>query len=234
MLDNYNERLFHGKSFRSRLHLARYIWLGKKIKQYNCSTDRILELGCFDGKSLEFLEKLPLEYEGYDANWEGGLDIGKEKWKEHPGYRFKLCTKIDDFRPEENHFDISVCQETMEHLPLKDLHTYLDRLSKATKTYCFISVPNEKGMVFLAKHIGKTLTQKKREVEEFTYAELFYSTIGNMKKVERNETGHKGFDYKDLQKSIEQYFEIIETTALPFTALPVSLNFTVGFVCKKK
>lgn len=67
MLDNYNERLFNGKNFRSNLHLARYTWLKKKIKQYNCPTDTVLELGCFDGKSLEFIEKAPGQYDGYDC-----------------------------------------------------------------------------------------------------------------------------------------------------------------------
>ncbi len=234
MLDNYNERLFNGKSFRSRLHFARYKWFQKKIKQYNCSTDTVLELGCFDGKAIEFLEHPPTYYEGYDANWEGGLDIGKKKWKHNLNYKFNLCTGIDDFTPAEDYFDISICQETMEHLLLADLDTYIERLAKATKTYCFISAPNEKGIIFLTKHISKTLTQDKEDLEKYSYSEVFHATMGNMKKVKRNETAHKGFDYSDLQEKLQNYFEIIEINGIPYGGLPVSLNFTVGFVCKRK
>ena len=50
---------------------ATYILLdthgSKKIKQYNCPTDTVLQLRCFDGKSLEFIEKAPGQYDGYDC-----------------------------------------------------------------------------------------------------------------------------------------------------------------------
>ena len=234
MLDNYNERLFKGRNFRSKLHLARYIWLSKKLKKYNYTPDKVLELGCFDGKTLEFLAHPPARYEGYDANWEGGLDIGKEKWKKFPNYHFKLCTDISQFQPEENYFDMCVCQETLEHLPLNDRDKYIEQLAKGTNSYCFISVPNEKGIVFLAKHMFKALTQQKIDREDYSFAEIFYTTIGNIEKVDRHETGHKGFDYAELKKSLQKHFEIIETNGLPFSFLPVALNFTVGFVCNKR
>jgi Methyltransferase domain len=234
MLDNYNERLFSGKGFRSKLHFARYLWFRNKVKEYKCPADTVLELGCFDGKTIEFLQPPPKQYDGYDANWEGGLDIGIDKWKNYPNYHFKLCTKISDFQPPENYFDVSVCQETIEHLPLADTEKYIAQLAKATKGYCFISVPNEKGIVFLIKHMFKALTQPKGDREDYSFAEIFYSTIGNIKKVERHETGHKGFDYSALKKDLQKYFDVVETNGLPFTALPVSLNFTVGFVCKRK
>lgn len=234
MFDNYNERLFNGKNLRSRLHLARFIWLQQKIQQYKCDTSRILELGCFDGKTLEFLDKLPQLYEGYDANWEGGLDIGREKWKNSPGISLKLCQELADFLPKQKYFDIAVCHETIEHLPLAHTEEYIKRLAEATRGYAFISVPNEKGIVFLMKHLYKFTAQRKEDREEYTWKEIFYSFTGDVSKVERHETGHKGFDYAELGKLLNNYFEVIEVTGIPFSSLPVSLNFTVGFVCKTK
>ncbi len=234
VLDNYNERLFNGKNFRSRLHISRYLWLQKKIEQYKCNTSRLLELGCFDGKTIEFLKKSPEIYEGYDANWEGGLNLGIKKWQFNKNYHFNLCNKIDDFTPKENFFDISVCQETLEHLPLLDLDIYIERLARATKSFCFISVPNETGIVFLAKYLSKLLMQKKTEREHFTFAEIVHATLGNMKKVQRNETMHKGFDYKELQIKLAKYFDVVEINGLPVRFLPSALNFTVSFICKKK
>jgi len=234
MLDNYNERLFNGKSIRSKFHLARYIWLRNKLRQYKCPANSVLELGCFDGKTLEFLDKEPVLYEGYDANWEGGLDIGKEKWESHSGYHFKLCTKTEDFKPGEKAFEISVCQETAEHLPVEDLNYYLEHLARATKTYCFISVPNERGIVFLTKHTLKFLTQKKNERENISFKDAVYSVFGRLEKVKRDVRYHKGFDYKKFQKEITRYFDIVETNGLPFSFLPISLSFTIGFVCKAR
>lgn len=234
MLDNYNERLFNGKSIRSKLHIARYIWLQKKLRSYNCPTQSILELGCFDGKTLEYLDKRPALYEGYDANWEGGLDMGKQQWINFPAYQFNLCTKKEDFTPLQKGFEISVCQETAEHLPVEDLNYYLERLAKATQTYCFISVPNERGIVFLAKHFIKFLTQKKNERENISFAEVIYSTFGQLEKVKRDVRYHKGFDYKRFKKELDKYFEVVEVNSIPASIFPAFLSFTIGFVCKSK
>ena len=54
----YNERLFSG-GFRSKLHLARFRWLQSEIAKRKCRIDSVLELGCYDGKLIEFLPKKP-------------------------------------------------------------------------------------------------------------------------------------------------------------------------------
>jgi len=38
-------------------------------------------LGCFDAKTLDFLPNQINLYQGFDANWENGLDHAKEKYK---------------------------------------------------------------------------------------------------------------------------------------------------------
>lgn len=234
MLDNYNERLFNGKSLRSKLHIARYKWLQKKIKKYHVSTKSVVELGCFDGKTIDFLETKPSLYDGYDANWENGLDKGREKWRSCKNYHFHLSTNLADFNPKNEFYDVGICQETAEHLPVQDLDTYLQRLAKATNSYCFFSVPNERGFIFALKHFIKFLTQPKNQREGITMSELIHTLSGRLNMIERDVKYHKGFDYHLFKKQLVQYFEILEINGLPFDFLPPSLSFTVGIVCKKK
>ena len=55
-----------------------------------------------------------------------------------------------------------------------------------------------------------------------------------MDKVERTDTSHKGFDYKKMIRQLKEHFDIVETQGIPFNFLPLSLNFTIGVVVKKK
>lgn len=61
----------------------------------------------------------------------------------------------EDMELNGEEFDISICMETLEHIPPDLVGGYLKELSKATKNYIFISVPNEIGVVFLFKHLVK-------------------------------------------------------------------------------
>ena len=230
----YNERLFNGKSFRSKLHFARYHWVNQWIEKWNLASYNMLELGCYDGKTIDFLSNKPVSYAGYDANWEGGLDLAKTKWSHKPEYTFHTCEQPSDFSQDSTMYDISICLETLEHIPAADLEAYIKQLSIKTKSYCLISVPNEKGPVLFFKHIIKSLTQDKKQTESYTIKELLYGSIGKMDKVERIDCGHKGFDYDALAVVLGNYFTILKIEAIPMSGIPSSLGFNVGFVLKKK
>ena len=230
----YNERLFDGKSFRSKLHYARYEWVNAWIDKWKLGPYSMLELGCYDGKTIDFLSNKPTIYAGYDANWEGGLDIAKTKWHAQTSYSFHTCEHPNDFSNNHLLYDISVCLETLEHIPAVDLEAYIKLLSIKTIKYCLISVPNEKGPVLFFKHIIKSLTQSKAQTEAYTIKELLYGSIGRLDKVERRDCGHKGFDYDALEKILAQYFIIVKKEAIPYAAIPHALGFNVGFVLKKK
>lgn len=230
----YNERLFDGKSFRSKLHFARYHWVNKWIEKWNLISYSMLELGCYDGKTIDFLSNKPLSYAGYDANWEGGLDIAKTKWQYRPEYTFHTCEKPEDFSNNSQCYEISVCLETLEHIPAADLEAYIRQLASKTTKYCLISVPNEKGPVLFFKHIIKSLTQDKGQTESYSVKELLYGSIGRMDKVKRIDCGHKGFDYDTLALLLKKYFTILKIEAIPMNGIPHALGFNVGFVLKKK
>ena len=221
---SYNERLFSSGP-RSIIHMARFRWLSKKLDMLNCKPGSVIELGCFDGKTIHFLPQKPGRYVGFDANWEGGLDLAKEIWQDQSGFDFIYCTAPEDITLEE-HFEICICMETLEHVPPAMVEPYLEKLAKITDKYIFITVPNEKGLVFTIKHLTKKLLLMK--TDQYSLAEFLNTAIGRMEKVRRHE--HKGFDYEDLISVVCKYFQIIDISPCPFPWTPRSLGFGICLV----
>jgi 2-polyprenyl-3-methyl-5-hydroxy-6-metoxy-1,4-benzoquinol methylase len=226
----YNERLFSG-GLRGKLHFARFQWFLSEVTKRNCATDSVLELGCFDGKLIDFLPSKPSRYVGFDANWEGGLDIAKVKWAAHPNFLFFQAASPDEMRLKKNDvFNIAVAMETLEHVPPESVDGYLRKIAQHLEGYFFVTVPNEKGIVFLIKWLAKKILSK--DAEPYTLSELSNATIGRLKLVQRRE--HKGFDYESLIRDIERYFDVIEILGLPLGYLPYSLCITIGIVARSK
>ena len=230
-MEGYNTRLFNNKNIRGKLHLSRYYWLQKKVANYCPKPNTVIELGCFDGKTLDYLPQTNFYYEGYDANWEGGLDMGRENLKERANTELFFCDNVDVFKPSLEKFDISICMETLEHLPLLQLELFIQLLAKHTKNYCFITIPNEGGMVFIMKYLIKKFLIR-NVPEPYTIKELWLTAKGKIKEIKRNEGGHKGFDYKELIAILEKYFKIESVEGLPFNHISKNLNFTISIVLK--
>lgn len=227
----YNERLLNTKTFRGRLHFARFIWLQNEANTLGLSNNSILELGSYDGKAIQFLNN-PSKYTGYDANWENGLELAKERWKDHPEYTFHECTTPAQFNPSQEIFDITICQEVLEHLRSPHLEEYIKVLAASTRQYCFVTVPNEQGFFFLLKFIWKKLTQG--EDETYNFKEVVLTTLGKPDKVTKSKNGHKGFAYKVLLNQLSEYFEVVHVKGIPFKWLPKSLNFSICILLKPK
>jgi len=230
-MEGYNTRLFNNKNIRGRLHLSRYYWLKKQVAAYCPKPNSVLELGCFDGKTLDYLPDTNFYYEGYDANWEGGLDLGKENLKERANCALFFCDNVNFFKPAKEKFDISICMETLEHLPLEQLEPYIQKLAKHTMGYCFVTIPNEGGVILVIKYFIKKFVLRSI-VEPYTTKELWFSTTGNINKVARNEGGHKGFDFQQLIPLLSKYFKVVSVEGIPFKVISKKMNFTVGIVLK--
>ena len=225
---SYNERLFSG-GLRRRLHLARYYWVASSIARLQSRCDRVLELGCYDGKLLEFLPGVS-RYVGLDANWEGGLDIAADRWRERPEYEFRFCQHPDQMDVADETFDCSFAMETLEHVPPDLVDPYLAQLARVTQQYLFVTVPNEIGAVFLAKHLTKRL--RGGDYQAYTHRELWYALLGKTEHVTRHE--HKGFHYGSLRDQIAAHFDIVEFSGHPLTLLPPWFNFGVGIIARSR
>jgi hypothetical protein len=215
----YNQRLFEDNAIRGYLHNARFRWFKAKCEKYQPEGIRMLELGCFDGRLIEFCPSEPIHYEGYDAGWEGGLDVAEQKYA---GRRDRIFRRAKAF-------NVGAAMETLEHLPPDQMHDYLDLLRRAVDGHLFFTVPNEKGPVFLTKYAVKAFLGSN---QKYRWSEVANAALCRLSRVERDD--HKGFDYDVLIKQIQQHFDILEVDGIPFSAAPRLLGFTVGIVARSR
>ncbi|HEX7555072.1 MAG TPA: class I SAM-dependent methyltransferase [Leptolinea sp.] len=224
----YNERLFTG-GIRSYIHLARFVWLKKVLGNVSQHKPlRVIELGCYDGRSIDWFPFEPALYDGFDANWERGLDIGRKRFAENVNIRFHQCSTPAEMVPASGGYDIGISLETMEHIPPELVDGYLDVFAVNVKSAIFISVPNEIGIPFLSKFLVKKLVYRDSKDEPYSLAEFFAETMGKTQKIHRNE--HKGFDYRAFIRQLDNKFIIHGVMGVPFFWLPPALSFTVGIV----
>jgi hypothetical protein len=232
MKKSYNDLIFSERGFRSWLHFSRFLWLKKILESYAVNYDSVIELGCYDGKTINYLPYPPKQYIGYDANWGASLDLFNALWKNEPHYQSYISNKITEFNPSDKKFDVAICMETLEHLPRKDIPVYLEKLAKSCNKYTIVTIPNEVGLLFLFKYLFKLALRflANETVQEYSFLDIIYQTLGISEKVEQDD--HKGFDYKIVIVELKKYFEVIkvEGTQLPF--LPLFMNATIGILCK--
>jgi SAM-dependent methyltransferase len=221
----YNDRLF-SKGLRARLHLARFYWVQEIAK--TIPHDSVLELGCFDGRLLDYIG--PDRYVGLDAGWEGGIDDAMVR---HNGDRSKTFIKTEDAAELSqfpwHSFDLGVALETLEHMPDDALEAYLEQVQRTCKRF-LVTVPNEKGPVFLGKWAVKQLLLRETSSDRYTFGEVVNATLGRMNRVARRE--HKGFDYAALARRLSERFVIERTVGLPW-GLPY-LAFSIGFLMSSR
>jgi len=227
----YNQRLFGGGGIRSFLHNSRFEWFRKSTAERIAGPFNMIELGCFDGRLLDFCPVLPSRYEGFDANWEGGLSEAQRKFADHPAWHFHKAIDATALSGlEDGSLQVGAAMETLEHIPQQALDAYLAELARVLEGWLLVTVPNEKGPIFLSKWLVKKVIM--RSAQEYTLGEIMNATLGRMEKVERNE--HKGFDYVALVDQISHYFEIVSIEAIPFSFLPTWASFTVGIVARTR
>jgi hypothetical protein len=226
----YNELFFSGKGLRSYYHFARYRWLRKRVEERTSGPLRIVELGCFDAKSIDFLPPRLESYVGLDANWDNGLDMGRARFAGRPDIKLIECETVDSFaRFADGQFNAAISLETLEHIPPKLVDDYLRQIKRVTRGPFFVSVPNEMGPVFLAKHLAKRL--RYGTVYSYSFRELVAATLRQSHKVRRDE--HKGFDYRVLARQLSKHFDVVSIEGLP-GRLPAALSLTVAIVAHSR
>lgn len=227
---SYNDRLFKPKSIRKFLHLARFKWIKKKLIKYQIKYQKVIELGCYDGRALNYLPQKPKIYKGFDANWENGLDLAKKIFIENKNYYFHEAQNPHDINlAEDEIFELAISLETLEHIPEKLLCPYLEKISNNLNGYFLITVPNEKGPFFIIKR----LIRPKDDSYDYNFKDYINLLFGKTNSIERD--NHKGFDYDHLIYDLKKYFDIIKVEGLPFGSfLPKFLCFGIGIIAKTK
>ena len=219
----YNNRLFESGFIRRYLHLSRFRWLAKVTKGCVLKTDTVLDLGCFDGRSSQYIPK-PLKYIGLDAGWEQPTSLFTSETSD-----FRYCDNPADFSIHLKHVDVFISLETLEHIDNKILSEYLKVLSESDIRRGFISVPNEMGLVFITKQIVKRIFYGNEW--SYTAKEFCYQFLGMVHRVERNQ--HKGFSYRNLHKELEELFTV-KITSIHGKFWPLYFSSQVGFIITRK
>jgi hypothetical protein len=225
----YNERLFQG-GLRGWLHNGRFIWLRRICEGMGLDTSEVVELGCFDARSIAYLPSEPIVYCGYDSNWEGGLDVAKEKFRAITGYSFYEIHDYSGIQPGDTKFKLGLCLETLEHVKPELVGGYLYKISQMLDGMFVVTVPNEKGLLLLAKYILKRILYGQND--GYTPVEVFNAVMGRLEKVSRNE--HKGFDWEKLLLELRKYFDVILVQGVQFPWAPLSMNAQIGFVLRTR
>ena len=71
MPDTYNDRLFNGNRARRFLHERRFLWLTDRLRRLNIRRADVIEIGCYDAKTISYLERSGIavnRYIGYEAD----------------------------------------------------------------------------------------------------------------------------------------------------------------------
>lgn len=230
--NTYNERLFSG-GLRARLHLARFHWLNQRLKQYLPDSNvNVMELGCFDARSMHHFPSPPTRYLGINANWEGGLDLARQRFSRHPDYSFLAANHPQQVEIAEASFNVILSLETLEHVPPPDVSGWLRLFKNGLKRdgLLLVTIPNEKGPLFAIKHLAKLAVYGKSE--RYTLREFMCATLGRSDQIKRHE--HKGFDWELLQREISEYFNVIECQGVQFPSLPSWMSPQIGLVARPR
>lgn len=206
----------------------------------------ILDYGCGDATFLYFLKDLVVHKFGLEVDTTQ-LELLKSRFKGEPHFNFY---HIQDSITEK--FDLVTCFEVLEHCTDENIEKILEKLASLANPngHILISVPKETGLTMIGKQIVRRILGWQKfgsyeYTETYSWREFFimlFATESSMIKRKFHEVnfqgqtyktcGHKGFNWKQLKKKIENRF-IIDRVEFTPKLLPFGLiSSQVWFVCR--
>jgi hypothetical protein len=223
-------------------HSRRFLWLRDKIAGLRSNSVSILELGCGDARSLDYVP-LPVErYVGLDAAMMSGtingkaygLEAARQRFADRKGFRFLLSTHPRDVAAVQEKFDVALVMETFEYLGTANLEAYISALAGKLHPHGLLlaTMPNEKGLPLLVKTLGAKLSGIPRS--RFTASEFMNALLGRMDQVPRMERGRKGFDYLVVVALVQLYFRHVHLESTFSRNLPLPFSPTIGLIASQQ
>jgi 2-polyprenyl-3-methyl-5-hydroxy-6-metoxy-1,4-benzoquinol methylase len=212
---------------------------------------RLLDYGCGDGTFLALVQELFPDAVGADIALDQVEDC-RRRFASVPGMAFLETADLGS--AHTNRYDIVVCMEVLEHCPDDIQAAVLDQIASVTVPggTLIVSVPIEIGPPLVAKQWARALvalgglseyaSRERYQVGELTRMVFAGSStvfpreehIGQIDGERKTRyTGHKGFNWRRLQRSIEGRFAIERRLYSPLPNLGPWLNSQVWFICKK-
>ena len=214
---------------------------------------RLLDYGCGDGTFLALVHDLFPEALGVDAD---PVQIA--------GCAQRLASldhlsfvPVHALAAEEHsgRYGVVACMEVLEHCPVDVQHQVVDDLARvcAPRGTVIVSVPIEVGPALAAKQSARAFAAARglseyASRERYTFAELARMVLaGAGTAIPREETfvdlddgtslrftGHKGFNWRSLQRIIETRFVVEHRQCSPMPVLGTWLNSQVWFVLRRR
>ena len=216
------------------------------------SGQRLLDYGCGDGTFLAMVEDLFPRALGVDVDGNQIADCALRF--ANAGITF-LTTDRLDAPSHARQYEVVVCMEVLEHCPDDIQLAVLSRIHDVTTPggTIVISVPVEIGPTLAAKQAARALIalgglKEYATRERYAPAELFRMVFASADTpFTRKEyvgtasggrssrfTGHKGFNWRKLQRAIEKTFTVERRLFSPMPVLGSLLNSQVWFICRKR
>jgi hypothetical protein len=222
-------------------HTRRFQWLRKKLSSLQRPEISVLELGCYDARSVQYIP-LPIErYVGLDAGWRSGWKDGKaygfeaacQQFRDFPQFEFYRTESFRDLENVKGSFDVAIVLETFEYLEPRQLEGYVSVLARKLKDggHVFSTMPNEKGLPLLLKVVGSQLSGVPRS--GYTVSQFWNAFMGRMDKVPRGVHGRKGFDYAAMARLLGCHFSKIQLESVEPPNSPLWMGLNVGLVAQK-
>ena len=228
---NFLTRLAHGGRYRRTLELASDVRAGVAI-----------DFGCGDAMILRRAQEAGIARSGYGVDSDPAM-------RESAAATF---AGIDGFRfvsPEElagvvapGSCDLAICTEALEHIPSPG--PILDQIVRCCRpgARVIITVPIEVGPSLLGKQIGRYFAGLRRPYgyEKYTVRELVSAALlWNARGFDSSHlhddvvmTGHKGFDFRDVEAALRARMQIERTVYSPLPGFGALLNSTVMWRCR--
>jgi hypothetical protein len=223
-------------------HTRRFEWLKSKLQSLGKQNLSILEIGCNDARSLNYVPVRVARYLGFDAGWRSGwkngyphgLDAARIRFHNRPMFEFRKSVRYEDLSDVDEQFDIAIVLETFEYLELEQLETYVFLISEKLKHdgWIFSTMPNEKGLPLLLKAIGSTISGVQRS--EYTLPQFWNALVGRLDRVPRSARGRKGFDYSAMAQMVQRHFAQVSLEPVEPNHCPLWLSLNVGLVGSKQ
>lgn len=225
----------------SRFDLARRLVQGRN--------GRLLDYGCGDGTFLAMTHGAFAELEGIDADANQTADCSR-RLAALPNVRFATVAEFMS-RAERWKWDVVTCMEVLEHCIDEERRRVLADLAQLVSPSgtVVISVPIEIGPSLLAKQFVRALAGVRRlgdyeHRERYALPELLRAALGGVVSRPIYEAatagreyryhGHKGFDFRELEREISARLRIVRRLFTPLPWLGPLLNSQVWFVCEPR
>jgi 2-polyprenyl-3-methyl-5-hydroxy-6-metoxy-1,4-benzoquinol methylase len=209
---------------------------------------RLLDYGCGDGTFLALVHEQFPHAVGADIAADQ-VDDCRRRFAALRGISFLTTDRLND--PEhQRRYDVVACMEVLEHCPDDVQGAVLDQIADviAPNGAIVISVPIEIGPPLIAKQTARALMAV-TGMSEYAYRERYrpgelarmvlateHTAIARPEYEGKHSrfTGHKGFNWRRLHRSLEQRFAIERRLFSPMPTLGSWLNSQVWFVCRMR